>query len=237
MANTLLALSLAGATAVAAAGFSTECTDVSVTDYWLVGTCPDDNGGEITSSVFLPYKLSNQNGNLEWTVDGKYYQSCSDCSLSGATFSCSCRDATNHVQDTSINLEEHIAVYAGHLFSNQTGSIPDIPTNLSTPVPSDFSGTIALTTLDDTCSRVGLTASLNSPSECFYANLGPVITYLSGATTNNQGWEVKFYSDLECTSEVVATFTEDNDGDCLAFEGGAQAWSVIPLWNADWSTS
>ncbi|KAL2829053.1 Cyanovirin-N [Aspergillus pseudoustus] len=234
MVRSPIALILTSAAVVAAAGFSSECTDVSVTSYWLIGTCPDDNGDDITSSVFLPYKLSNQNGDLEWAVDGKYYQSCSDCSLSGANFSCTCRDSTNHNQATSINLEEHISNYSGHLLSNQTGAITTVPANSSTPVPSDFSGTLGLDTIDATCSSAGLTVSLNSPSDCYYANLGVTISYLSGETSGNQGYEIKFYSDLECTSEVLATVTDSDDDTCVAFEEAALAWSVIPLWNADW---
>lgn len=46
-------------------GFSTECTDISLIDAWLVGTCPTDNGtGEITSSVYLPSKIENSQGKL-----------------------------------------------------------------------------------------------------------------------------------------------------------------------------
>ncbi|KAL4903322.1 hypothetical protein BDW74DRAFT_180186 [Aspergillus multicolor] len=234
MARLSIALALTGAAVAAAASFTSECSDISVTSNWLVGTCPDDAGDDITSSVFLPYKLANSNGNLVWTEDGKYYQTCSDCTLSGATFSCTCQNSAGRGTDASINLEEHIANYSGHLLSNQTGAITTVPANSSTPVPTDFSGTLALSTLDSTCNSKAATVSLTSPTECSYINLGVSISYLSGETSSNEGYEIKLYSDLECANEVVGTFTEDNDGSCVGFETEAVAWSITPLWNADW---
>ncbi|KAL4790127.1 Cyanovirin-N [Aspergillus venezuelensis] len=229
-------LAVAGATLAAAQGYSTECTDVSLNNAWLIGTCPDGNGNQITSSVFLNNKLSNSDGTLTWTEDGSYRSSCSDCSLTdAATLSCKCSIASSSsAHDTTINLEEHIANYEGHLLSNQTGAITDIPTDSSVAVPSDFAVQIALSTIDDTCASTGVTLSLNDPTDCYYARIGvQPILYTSGITSSNEGWEIVAYEDTDCTT-AVATFTVDNDDTCVAFDSTVEAFSSRPLWNADY---
>jgi len=62
---TLLIIGL-GASLVQSQGYSSECTDLSLIDAWLIGTCPTDDGtGEITSSVYLPNKIENSQGTLK----------------------------------------------------------------------------------------------------------------------------------------------------------------------------
>lgn len=62
---TLLAIGLGGSL-VQSQGYSSECTDISLIDSWLIGTCPTDDGtGEITSSVYLPNKIENSEGTLK----------------------------------------------------------------------------------------------------------------------------------------------------------------------------
>lgn len=58
-------LALSSAALGIAQGFSTECSDISLIDYWLIATCPTGSGDSITSSVFLNAKLGNSNGNLQ----------------------------------------------------------------------------------------------------------------------------------------------------------------------------
>jgi hypothetical protein len=58
-------LALTSAALAAAQGYSTECSDVTLNGAWLVATCPTGNGDEIASSVYLPSKIGNNNGNLE----------------------------------------------------------------------------------------------------------------------------------------------------------------------------
>lgn len=55
---------LAGASLTAAQGFSTECTDISLNNSWLIATCPSGNGDDITSSVFLNSNVGNDGGDL-----------------------------------------------------------------------------------------------------------------------------------------------------------------------------
>ncbi|KAL2824247.1 Cyanovirin-N [Aspergillus cavernicola] len=230
-----IVFALTGAALAAAQGFSSECTDISLNDYWLVATCPTGSGEEITSSVFLAHKISNNNGNLEWTEDGEYGQSCEDCTLDGASLNCGCIiNSRPSLQDTTLNLEEHIANYEGHLLSNQTGAITTIPANSDIPVPSDFAVQLRVSTLNNTCENSGGTLSLNNPTDCFYLNIGVDIIWLAGISSTNEGWEIVAFEDQECTGDPVYTFTEENDDECAFFVPGARAFSVTPLWNADY---
>ncbi|KAL4994505.1 Cyanovirin-N [Aspergillus recurvatus] len=228
-------LAVFSAALAAAQGFSTECSDISLTDYWLVATCPTSNSDSITSSVFLNAKLANSNGNLEWAENGHYVQSCRDCTLDGATLSCECKIASlPRYQSTTLDLEEHIANYGGHLLSNQTGAITTIPSDSSVAVPSDFDVTLALATTGTACESTGVTLGLNNPTDCYYANLGVTIEYTAALQTNNQGWEIVAYADTECTSDPVYTFAPDDDDTCVLFNETVQAFSVKPSWNADY---
>jgi hypothetical protein len=58
-------LALTSAAIAAAQGYSTQCSDVTLNGAWLVATCPTGNGDEIASSVYLPSKIGNNNGNME----------------------------------------------------------------------------------------------------------------------------------------------------------------------------
>lgn len=52
-------------TSVYGQGYADECIDIYLKESWLVGTCPTSNGtGTITSSVFLPNKITNTGGTL-----------------------------------------------------------------------------------------------------------------------------------------------------------------------------
>ncbi|KEY81547.1 hypothetical protein BA78_7803 [Aspergillus fumigatus] len=63
-------LTALSASLVCAQGYSKECSDIYLQEGWLVATCPkDDNNGRITSSVYLPNKIANDNAVLEWAVD------------------------------------------------------------------------------------------------------------------------------------------------------------------------
>ncbi|KAL4971528.1 Cyanovirin-N [Aspergillus desertorum] len=228
-------LGLCSAALAAAQGFSTECSDISIIDYWLVATCPTGSGDSITSSVFLNAKLANSNGNLGWAEDGYYARSCQDCTLDGATLSCECEIASlPSYQSTSLNLEEHIANYEGHLLSNQTGAITTIPSDSTVAVPSDFDVTLALATTGTACERTGVSLGLNNPTDCYYINLGVTIEYTAALQTDNQGWEIVAYADTECTSDPIYTFSSDDNDSCVVFNETVQAFSATPLWNADY---
>ncbi|KAL3477077.1 Cyanovirin-N [Aspergillus californicus] len=219
----------------AAQGFSSECTDITLNNSWLVASCPTGDGDSITSSVFLNSKITNNNGNLEWKTDGAYRQSCEDCTVSGATLACSCTISSLPIlQATTLDLEEYIANYEGHLLSNQTGAITTIPANSSTAVPTDFAVQLGLSTTSNACASSGVTLGLNNPSDCFYVNPGVVLSYANGISSTNEGWEIVAFSDLECTSDPVYTFLPANDDTCAVFSPLAMAFSVTPLWNADY---
>jgi hypothetical protein len=75
---------------------------------------------------------------------------------------------------------------------------------------------------------------LNNPTDCYYVNLGVTIEYTAALQTDNQGWEIVAYADAECTSDPVYTFSSDDDDTCVVFDETVQAFSVKPLWNADY---
>ncbi|KAL2864393.1 uncharacterized protein BJX67DRAFT_383864 [Aspergillus lucknowensis] len=231
-------LTLLGLTAlVAAQGYSSECSDITLNNSWLVATCPTGNGDEITSSVFLANKIGNNGGNLEWAANGEYRETCEECVLNdAATLFCRCRVADRpSLQDTTINLEEHIANYEGHLLSDQAGPVTTIPKNSDVAVPSDFGVEILLNGPSSSCATFGVTLGLNDPTDCFYLDLGGDISYPTASSANNQGWEIAGYTDADCATEPAITFTQGNVGECYTeLSPGLKAFSVKPLWNADY---
>ncbi|KAL4879082.1 Cyanovirin-N [Aspergillus karnatakaensis] len=227
-----LLLALTGASFAAAQGFSSECSDLSLNGVWLIGTCPTGSGSDITSSVYLGGKIGNNNGQLEWGSSG-YSGSCENCSLNGGALECTCFPGR---RDASLNLEEHIANYEGHLLSNLTGPVTTIPEDSPVPVPSDLTATLQLATSAG-CSRFlyGIGAQAN---DCYWLTIpapgGDEVTFLSGSTETNAGWEITAYSERDCANAVVTINPETHpDGECVDFEGGVRAFSARPLWNAD----
>ncbi|KAL5337512.1 Cyanovirin-N [Aspergillus crustosus] len=235
MHRSALIFSLASAALTAAQGFASECSDLTITDSWLIATCPTGNGDEITSSVWLPGKIRNNNANLEWITTGRYDQSCQDCVLNGATLDCQCQGSwLPRLQPASINLDEHIANYEGHLLSNQTGAITTIPENSSTPIPSLFDISLYIPTNDYSCADAGFTIT-SGPAECFFFNYNPIdFFHPRGQTSTNEGYEVVVFPDEQCAGEVIHTFMPGSEGECVEFSPVAQAFSFRPLWNADW---
>ncbi|RAK78036.1 CVNH domain-containing protein [Aspergillus fijiensis CBS 313.89] len=224
-------------TSVYGQGYADECIDIYLKESWLVGTCPTSNGtGTITSSVFLPNKITNTGGTLGWKIDGAYSQSCGECQLlaGGGSLDCLCEGPYGTInKNTTLNLEEHIANYDGHLLSNLTGSIISIPANSSWPVPSDFNLQLQTASSDNNCTTIGGYISLNDPQDCYYLNIGVQYYFYAAQTVNNQGWEIAAYHDSLCSGKPAGTFTPDNDDICLTFPDGVTGFSVTPLWNAD----
>jgi hypothetical protein len=60
-----LSLLALGIGTVQVAGFSTECSGLSLNNGWLIGTCLSNAGTAIQSSVVLPGWLANNDGELE----------------------------------------------------------------------------------------------------------------------------------------------------------------------------
>ncbi|OJJ50136.1 hypothetical protein ASPZODRAFT_164138 [Penicilliopsis zonata CBS 506.65] len=229
-------LLLSGLTLAYCQGYSTECTDLYYSEGWLVGTCPTDDGGTISSSVYLPTKIENSEGTLEWKTDGAYWDTCDDCTLvdSGSTLQCYC-DATSSKNDktSTLDLEEYIANYDGHLLSNLTGAITSIPANSSYGIPATFDVELLLSSESNECSEYGATISLNDPTDCYYLNLGVEYTWACGSSVDNDGWEIIGYTTEDCTGDAIVTFTPDNEDTCYTFTEGVIGFSVTPLWNAD----
>ncbi|KAF7116160.1 hypothetical protein CNMCM5793_004180 [Aspergillus hiratsukae] len=188
---------------------------------------------------------------VQWALDGAYWRSCKDCSLtdSGSTLQCSRKGSVSPYSTTTLNLgmalkhvsshptgsfaEERIANYDGHLLSNLTGAVTSVPADSSYPIPSDFKVELEVSTLNNSCTMYAGTITLNNPTSCFYLNLRVEYSWACGNSVNNQGWEIVGYSDEDCTSDPVATFMRDNQGTCLTFSTGVKGFSVTPLWNAD----
>ncbi|KAJ5898771.1 hypothetical protein N7495_003515 [Penicillium taxi] len=230
----LLLTGLGGST-VLSSGFSTTCSDISLVDSWLVGTCPKGDGTEIKSSVYLPSKIENSQGTLAWSADGQYSNTCQDCELidSNSTLQCYCYGTYASQDGTStLDLEQHIDNYSGHLLSNLTGAITSIPADLSYPVPSSFVTELELSPINNSCSDHA-TFTVKGPSDCWYLNLGVVELWKSGISVNNQGWNIKGYATTDCTGGEVLVITPDDDGTCLSFASDVQGFSFTPLWNAD----
>ncbi|GFF74928.1 hypothetical protein IFM53868_01450 [Aspergillus udagawae] len=223
-------LTALSASLVHAQGYSKECSNIYLNEGWLVATCPrDGDNGSITSSVYLPNKIANINAVLEWTVDGAYWSSCKDCSLTNSG-----QGPPTYVDISTNSLaEEHIANYEGHLLSNLTGAVTTVPADSSHPVPSDFEMELELSTLNNSCATYGGTLTLNGPTSCYYLNIGVEYSWACGNSVNNHGWEIVGYSDKDCKSAPVATFTQENQGTCLTFSTGVKGFSMTPLWNAD----
>jgi hypothetical protein len=65
-ATALALLTALSASLVRAQGYSEECSVIYLNESWLVATCSKDDGnGNITSSVYLPNKIANNNAVLE----------------------------------------------------------------------------------------------------------------------------------------------------------------------------
>ncbi|GFF37970.1 hypothetical protein IFM46972_05392 [Aspergillus udagawae] len=244
-------LTALSASLVHAQGYSKECSNIYLNEGWLVATCPTDgDNGSITSSVYLPNKIANINAVLEISqrsllelLQGLLaHQQRVNTAMLVQRFTISVqkhniksRQGPQTYVDISTNslAEEHIANYEGHLLSNLTGAVTTVPADSSHPVPSDFEMELELSTLNNSCAKYGGTITLNRPTSCYYLNIGVEYSWACGNSVNNHGWEIVGYSDKDCKSAPVATFTQENQGTCLTFSTGVKGFSMTPLWNAD----
>jgi hypothetical protein len=51
-------------TARADFGSLKDCTDLSISGAWMIGTCPADDGHKVKSTIWLGTKITNQEGSL-----------------------------------------------------------------------------------------------------------------------------------------------------------------------------
>ncbi|QKX59736.1 uncharacterized protein TRUGW13939_06878 [Talaromyces rugulosus] len=238
---TLLALagSRAQATPVArASGFSSVCSDISLdSHFWLHATCPDDSGASVNSTVYLPLWIENDQGKLAWKDDGNFEYYCSDYALlnSGSTLEAYCQGTfRNQSGNSTLDLEEHIANYNGHLLSDLDGS-PDTPTSSSTvPVPADPSLDITFSSDNTNCEN-GIAWPTTGPEDCWsftYAT-GRATPFDSIQITTNPGWSIEGYNASDCSGTPSWT-ASSNDNQCVAFNNGSLAYfKMTPLWNWD----
>jgi hypothetical protein len=48
----------------AAFGSLKDCTDLTISGAWMIGTCPADDGHKVKSTIWLGTKITNQGGSL-----------------------------------------------------------------------------------------------------------------------------------------------------------------------------
>ncbi|CRG89097.1 Cell surface glycoprotein 1 [Talaromyces islandicus] len=233
-----LAGSLTQATPVTrSAGFSSVCSDITLdSNFWLHATCPDDSGAPVDSTVYLPFWIENDQGKLAWKDDGNFEYYCSDYILfNNGTLGAYCQGTfTNQSGNSTLNLEEHIANYNGHLLSDLDGT-PDTPKNSSTvPVPADPSLNITFSTSSTDCES-GFAWPITSPEDCW------AFTYATGRATPfdsvqiaaNQGWSIEGYNASGCLGTPLWTYSA-SENQCVAFSNGSLAYfKMTPLWNWD----
>ncbi|KAF2202646.1 hypothetical protein GQ43DRAFT_303962 [Delitschia confertaspora ATCC 74209] len=259
--NSILALASVAIVAVNAAPFkppfSKECTNISLNSYWLVGDClasTSTGSHRERSSVYLPDKITNHNGNLEWKLDGDFASSCKDCTLNGTTLNCNCRSPwSSQLQVAQLNLEEHLANYAGFLLSDLDGTPSHPKQHGPYPVPTDFSYTFVMgntTCWGSDCYNVPDTIpgppcaggfSVQSvPKTCHKFHWPIAGDYWAGFQTASlnsasKAWEVLVYDNLDCAGFALKIIGPQDEGKCVSFAFGRKAVSMTirPLWNAD----
>ncbi|KAF2175269.1 Cyanovirin-N [Zopfia rhizophila CBS 207.26] len=240
------------------AGFSQECTDITLKDDWLVANCPtgEDDTTRIQSSVYLSSKITNSEAYLGWKMDGAYANSCSKCQIiNGATLNCMCNHSWNAKENTTLNLEEHISNYNGHLLSDLAGP-PSPPSSSSpTPMPADLSWALHYGNVScysptsdrckdipfgpgKTCQASPSVTSKTTPSTCFTFRVpiaGEIWENFQSmkATSPGKGYEFVFYDDLQCTGEPISSIKPEELGVCKEFPKLGVGVKVKPLWNAD----
>ncbi|KAH8705858.1 Cyanovirin-N [Talaromyces proteolyticus] len=203
--------------------------------FWLIATCPDDSGAAVTSSVYLPGWIENQEGNLTWKDGGNFEETCQNCALiNGGSLKCFC-DGTyaNENGNSTLSLEDHIANYNGHLLSNLDGA-PTIPTNSSSvAVPSDATLTMSLSISSNTCAS-DFTWQFFGPEPCWaftFVN-GRPSTLESIQITTNPGWSIQSYNNSDCSGAPLVSLNQKDVNTCVDL-GGAEYLKAVPLWNWD----
>ena len=108
--------------ALAGGGFSTSCLQVNLnhsSDGWeLDATCRAKNQSLVNNHLPLNPHIANDNGNLVWRKNGGFSASAYDCNIYGQTniqLTCLAQDRGGLLWTSSINLDDEIATYDGHL--------------------------------------------------------------------------------------------------------------------------
>ncbi|KAF3936861.1 Cyanovirin-N [Dactylella cylindrospora] len=237
------------------ASLSSDCINIRLQNTWLVADCRTGSGNtRIQSSVYLQTKLVNIEGVLGWQVNGNYAASCKDCSIvAPATLSCLCKPTWGQHIPASINLQDHINSYSGHMLSDLAGP-PTPPTTTSTlSIPADlswqlwFGNTTCYSTTTsfcpvppvgggETCSQYPSVSSLDWPANCFafrYPVSTPVWGTYGSAKVNapSAAYVFEFYDNLQCSGPPAGTISPNELGSCKEFRHQMIAVSAVPLWN------
>ncbi|EEA22430.1 conserved hypothetical protein [Talaromyces marneffei ATCC 18224] len=224
--------------ASATTGFSSKCSNITFNTNWLVANCPNDAGTLVSSGVYLPSYVTNTEGKLEWKADGAYEQSCSDCVLldSGATLQCYCRGTfTKENGNSTLNLEEYIANYNGHLLSSLERT-PTIPSDSSLPVPSNVVLSLRSYANGAACSNSsGGILNFAGPETCWDLTVAvDPIVWTGFQPTSNEGWSISVYNISTCTGTPLVTFDQNSVNECITVgKNGGAYLSLTPLWNYD----
>ncbi|KAF2688585.1 Cyanovirin-N [Lentithecium fluviatile CBS 122367] len=240
-----------------ASTISSQCTNIRFQGQygigWLVGDCLTGSGTErITSGTYLWNKIGNIDGTLAWGSDA-YGDTCYECKfLNGGlslSLNCQCKPHTGTWNNSTLILEEHIAVYSGHILSDLGGppTVPTIPSPYPFPSDSRYSwggnstcaGPYAYwcdgKRFNESCS--GGDASSGPLPYCYRTNIINIPVDISAMTLSGGGaWELTAYEDEACTKKIAVLGKEDMDK-CRIF---SEDWSVKaravrtrPLFNGD----
>ena len=115
--KTIAVLSIASFSniAFAAGDFSGSCTNATVSGSTLSATCKKMDGSSSDTQINLNDHIVNTDGALDWAENGKFMGSCSNTNLDGSTLKASCKKMDQSTNNTSINLDAHIANMDGVL--------------------------------------------------------------------------------------------------------------------------
>jgi len=96
--------------------FSKSCENSIISDSTLTSSCRKVDGTSVDTTINLNNHIGNTDGVLSWIENGNFTLSCKSISLNnGNTLGSSCRKVDQSSNDTSINLDEHIANIDGVL--------------------------------------------------------------------------------------------------------------------------
>ncbi|KAF3925811.1 hypothetical protein ABW20_dc0102340 [Dactylellina cionopaga] len=231
----------------------TSCVNTTIQQDWFIGWClPAGKGSQrIQSSVYIGNKLqASTSGILGWGSDTPYTRYCNSCQLQNLSeLSCICPAGGLPLFRTTINLEEHIANYKGHLLSDLSGPRVAPSTSSSILFPSDVG--FGYNPGDTTCyypdspNCAFLTANPKGcdivisgrpqPLQCNvdWYDSTPLSFGFMEFVAYNSAYKFKLWDNLDCSGAAYATIVPSQYSKCVKFRKRLVAWSSVPQWNAD----
>ncbi|KAF2636225.1 Cyanovirin-N [Massarina eburnea CBS 473.64] len=237
---------------------ASQCTNVKLSQNWLVGDCLTGVGTtRITSGTSLNSKISNDDGALTWALDGWFSQLCDSCQLldGGSSLNCQCPPSSGQNKNTTIDLDEHISVYSGHLLSDLNGTpvVPVIPSIYDFPSDVSYGYGGNATCVEgsanpDWCGSVVPLCSDGDKTdfnETAFTYTTPITSCLAPSfylpyefqfdhlkLAGAAAWELTGYADAECTEKVIV-LTPDDSGKCNLLPELVRGVTSRPLFNGD----